>query len=101
MTLALLGVFVMQLYYIKESYKLKSQLFEQDVNQALSAIVNKVQKRNVAGHINRKDDEFKAQKERGIRSQTDTIVAFRVKFKETESARKIKQQQQIFNYLVF
>ncbi|RZL41515.1 MAG: two-component sensor histidine kinase, partial [Pedobacter sp.] len=60
MTLALLGVFVMQLYYIKESYKLKSQLFEQDVNQALSAIVNKVQKRNVAGHINRKDDEFKA-----------------------------------------
>ena len=101
MTLALLGVFVMQLYYIKESYKLKSQLFEQDVNQALSAIVNKVQKRNVAGHINRKDDEFKAQKERGIRSQMDTIVAFRVKFKEMENLRKFKQQQQIINYLNF
>ncbi|RZL63625.1 MAG: HAMP domain-containing histidine kinase, partial [Pedobacter sp.] len=80
--------------------KLKSQLFEQDVNQALSAIVNKVQKRNVAGHINRKDDEFKAQKERGIRSQMDTIVAFRVKFKENENLRKYKQKQQIINYLV-
>lgn len=100
MTLALLGVFVMQLYYIKESYKLKSQLFEQNVNQALSAVVNKVQKRNVALHINKKDDEFKAKKEDGIRSQMDTIVAFRVKFKENESLRKFKQQQQIINYLI-
>lgn len=100
MTLALLGVFVMQLYYIKESYKLKSQLFEQNVNQALSAVVNKVQKRNVAIHINKKDDEFKAKKEDGIRSQMDTIVAFRVKFKENEGLRKFKQQQQIINYLI-
>lgn len=99
MTLALLGVFVMQLYYIKESYKLKSQLFEQNVNQALNAVVNKVQKRNVALHINKKDDEFKARKENGIRSQMDTIVAFRVKFKENENLRKFKQQQQIINYL--
>lgn len=101
MTLALLGVFVMQLYYIKESYKLKSQLFEQDVNQALNTVVNKVQKQNVAGHINRKDVELKAQQEKGIRSQTDTIVAYRVKFKENENLRKIKQQQQIINYLNF
>ncbi|RZL49927.1 MAG: HAMP domain-containing histidine kinase [Pedobacter sp.] len=101
MTLALLGVFVMQLYYIKESYKLKSQLFEQDVNQALNTVVNKVQKRNVAGRINRKDSEFKILREKGIRSQTDTIVAFRVKFKEVENSRKTKQQQQIINYLVF
>ena len=100
MTLALLGVFVMQLYYIKESYKLKSQLFEQNVNQALNAVVNKVQKRNVALHINKKDDEFKAKKENGIRSQLDTIVAFRVKFKENENLRKFKQQQQIINYLI-
>lgn len=99
MTLALLGVFVMQLYYIKESYKLKSQLFEQNVNQALNAVVNKVQKRNVAVHINKKDDEFKAKKEDGIRSQMDTIVAFRVKFKENENLRKFKQQQQIINYI--
>jgi two-component system phosphate regulon sensor histidine kinase PhoR len=99
MTLALLGVFVMQLYYIKESYKLKSQLFEQNVNQALNAVVNKVQKRNVALQINKKDDEFKAKKEMGIRSQMDTIVAFRVKFKENENLRKFKQQQQIINYL--
>lgn len=101
MTLALLGVFVMQLYYIKESYKLKSQVFEQNVNQALNNVVNKVQKRNVAKHINNKDFELKAQQEKALRNQTDSIVAFRVRFKENESLRKIKQQQQIVDYLNF
>jgi two-component system phosphate regulon sensor histidine kinase PhoR len=101
MTLALIGVFVMQLYYIRESYKLNSQLFEQNVNQALNAVVNKVQKQNVAGHIDRKDVEIRAQRERGIKNQTDTIVAFKVRFRENQDLRKFKQQQQIINYLNF
>ncbi len=101
MTLALIGVFVMQLYYIRESYKLNSQLFEQNVNQALNAVVNKVQKQDVVGHIDRKDVEIKNQRERGIKSQTDTIVAFKVKFKENQDLRKFRQQEQIINYLNF
>ncbi|RZK01464.1 MAG: two-component sensor histidine kinase, partial [Flavobacterium sp.] len=59
MTFALLGVFVMQMYYIRESYNLKSQLFEQNVSQALTAVINKIQKTNVINRINKKDDEFK------------------------------------------
>ncbi|MFD0940011.1 sensor histidine kinase [Pedobacter boryungensis] len=101
MTLALLGVFVMQLYYIKESYKLNSKLFEQNVNQALNAVVNKIQKQNVAGHIGRKDSEIRLQRERDIKRQTDTIVAFKVKFKENENLRKFKQKQQEIDYLNF
>ncbi|MDQ7949134.1 MAG: hypothetical protein REI93_09825 [Pedobacter sp.] len=101
MTLALLGVFVMQLYYIRESYKLNSQLFEQDVNQALSDVVGKVQRRNAVVHINRKDFENKVKKEHDIKSQTDTIVTFRVKYRENEEARKRRQQIQIINYLNF
>ncbi|WP_199121513.1 sensor histidine kinase KdpD [Pedobacter sp. ASV28] len=99
MTFALLGVLVMQLYYIRESYNLKSQLFEQDVNQALTAVVNKIQKKNVIVHINRKDTEIKEQKKQNIRSQTDSIVAFKVRFKEGEALRKLKQKQQIFDYI--
>jgi two-component system phosphate regulon sensor histidine kinase PhoR len=99
MTFALLGVFVMQMYYIGESYNLKSQLFEQDVNQALSAVVNKIQKRNVIRHINKKDVEFNELKTKNIRSQTDSIVAFKVRFKESEAVRKLKQRQQIFDYI--
>lgn len=101
MTLALLGVFVMQLYYIRESYKLNSQLFEQNINQVLSAVVNKIQKQNAVVHINKKDVEMQAQKEHDIKSQTDTIVAFKVRFRENESLRKFRQQQQMLDYLNF
>jgi two-component system phosphate regulon sensor histidine kinase PhoR len=99
MTTALLGVFVMQMYYIREAYNLKSQLFEQDVNQALSSVVNNIQKRNVIGHIKRKDVEIKELKKQNIRSQTDSIVAFKVLFKENNEQRKLKQRQQIFDYI--
>jgi two-component system phosphate regulon sensor histidine kinase PhoR len=101
MTLALLGVFVMQLYYIRESYKLKSELFDQNVNAALNAVVNKVQKKNAFLHINKKDSEIKIKKEKGIKSQMDAIVAFKLKFKESENLRKFKQEQEVFNYLDF
>ncbi len=101
MTLALLGVFVMQLYYIKESYKLKSELFDQNVNAALSAVVNKVQKKNALVHINKKGDEIQNKKEKGLKSQMDAIVAFKLKFKENENIRKFKQQQQVIDYLNF
>jgi len=99
MTLALLGVFVMQLYYIRESYRLNSKLFEQNVNQVLSAVVSKIQKQNAVSHINKKGFELKAQRERSIKGQTDTIVAFKVKFRENENLRKIRQQQQMVDYL--
>jgi len=101
MTLALLGVFVMQLYYIKESYKLNSKLFEQNVNQALNAVVNKVQKRNVVVHIDKKGSEIQSRRESDIKKQTDTIVAFKVKFKENENLRKFKQKQLEIDYLNF
>lgn len=101
MTLALLGVFVMQLYYIKESYKLKSELFDQNVNTALNAVVYKVQKKNAFVHINKKGVEIQAKKEKGLKSQMDAIVAFKLKFKENENLRKFKQQQQVIDYLNF
>lgn len=101
MTLALLGVFVTQLYYIRESYKLNSRLFEQNVNQALNAVVNKIQKKNAVIYINKKDIEAREQKEEDIKSKTDTIVAFKVRFKENENLRKFKQQQQVLDYLNF
>ncbi|RYG20972.1 MAG: HAMP domain-containing histidine kinase [Chitinophagaceae bacterium] len=101
MTLALLGVFVMQLYYIKESYKLKSELFDQNVNAALSAVVNKVQKKNAFLHIKKKGHEIEYKKEKGLKSQMDAIVAYKLKFKESENLRKFKQEQQKYNYLNF
>jgi len=101
MTFALLGVFVMQLYYIRESYKLKSELFDENVNSAIAAVVNKVQKRNAFVFINKKDTEIQEKKAHDIKSRTDSIVAFKLKFKESETLRKLKQEQEIMDYLNF
>ncbi len=54
MSIALLGVMAMQYYFIRESYSLKNQLFDQSVNEALNAVVYKVEKRDADNFIRRK-----------------------------------------------
>lgn len=95
MTIALLGVFVMQLYYIREAYNLKSQLFEQDVTQALSAVVNKVQKKYAARRLNKKDDQLRAKSEAELNNKAQILVEFKEQHKAKEEARKFEQQKKI------
>lgn len=95
MTIALLGVFAMQLYYIREAYKLKSQLFENDVNEVLNAVVNKVQKRYAALHIDLKHTEVKQAKDKDFRDKAQQIVDFKESFREQEAKRKYEQEKKI------
>lgn len=95
MTLALLGVFVMQLYYIRESYRLNSKLFEQNVNQALNAVVNKVQRQNAASHITKKDLDFKLQREQSELDRAQQYVDLKEKFKIEEDKRRLDKFRQI------
>ena len=44
MALALLGVMGMQYYFLRQSFQLKSQLFDQNVNEALGKVVAKLEK---------------------------------------------------------
>ncbi len=44
MTIALVGVMGMQLYFLSQAYKLNSKQFDQSVNQALTNVVDKLQK---------------------------------------------------------
>lgn len=44
MALALLGVMAMQFYFLRQSFQLKSQLFDQNVNEALGSVVAKLEK---------------------------------------------------------
>jgi len=99
MTIALLGVFVMQLYYIREAYRLKSQLFEQEVNQALSAVAGKVQRLNAVNHINKKDLEWRLKMENQRRDRTRRLIGLDQKFKEEERKRKYEQQKQMIDEL--
>lgn len=99
MTIALLGVFVMQLYYIREAYRLKSQLFEQEVNQALSTVADKVQRLNAVDHINKKDLEWRIKMEDKRRDKTRRLMNLEQQYKEEERKRKYTQQKQMIDEL--
>lgn len=99
MTIALLGVFVMQLYYIREAYRLKSQLFEQEVSQALSMVADKVQRLNAVDNINKKDLEWRIKMENQRRDRTRRLIDLDTKFKEEEKRRKIAQEKQMIDEL--
>jgi len=99
MTVALLGVFVMQLYYIRESYKLKSQLFDEQVNQTLSTVVNKIQRRNVADHLTRKDAENKLKQIQDSRQRALDIKDLRQQYVQEAELRQAERESQIEAYL--
>ncbi|RYD80933.1 MAG: HAMP domain-containing histidine kinase [Sphingobacteriales bacterium] len=99
MTVALLGVFVMQLYYIREAYNLKSQLFDEQVNQTLTSVVNKLQRLNAADRINRKDIENKIKRSQDLRQRQLDIKDLRQQFAEAADLRQAERENQVENYL--
>jgi two-component system phosphate regulon sensor histidine kinase PhoR len=101
MTIALLGVVVMQLYYIKQAYNLNSQLFEQNVNQALSAVVSKVQRRYAYKHYNKKDFEWRNQRRRDRSNQIKAIADLKEKQIKDAHIRRLAQQKRILDDLNF
>ncbi|RYE27975.1 MAG: hypothetical protein EOP42_18135, partial [Sphingobacteriaceae bacterium] len=53
MGFALLGVMAMQFYFLYESYKLKSEIFDHSVSEALSSVVAKVEKQDAINFMER------------------------------------------------
>jgi two-component system phosphate regulon sensor histidine kinase PhoR len=54
MGFALLGVVVMQLYFLRQSYQMQSELFNRSVNEALNNVVSKVTKQDALNFLNAK-----------------------------------------------
>ena len=52
MSFALLGVTGMQLYFLRQSYQLQSELFDRSVNEALSNVVAKVSRHDAQNFLN-------------------------------------------------
>lgn len=99
MTVALLGVFVMQLYYIREAYNLKSQLFDEQVNQTLTSVVNKIQRLSAADRITRKDAENKIKRSQDVRQRLLDIKDLKQQFAQAAELREAEHESQIENYL--
>jgi len=99
MTVALLGVFVMQLYYIREAYNLKSQLFDEQVNQTLTSVVNKIQRLSAADRITRKDAENKIKRSQDVRQRLLDIKDLKQQYAQAAELRESERENQIENYL--
>ncbi|WP_026063128.1 sensor histidine kinase [Pedobacter arcticus] len=56
MSFALVGVMAMQFYFIRESYELKTQLFDQSVNEALKNVSAKLEKKEALVFLAQKAD---------------------------------------------
>lgn len=59
MSFALLGVMAMQYYFLKESYQLKTQIFDSAVNDALKSVAYKLEKNEAATFLAQKADNDK------------------------------------------
>ncbi|GGH01056.1 hypothetical protein GCM10007415_41330 [Parapedobacter pyrenivorans] len=71
MTVALLGVVAMQYFFIRQSYVLKAQLFDESVKAALNAVAAKAEKREVMELANaqRKNKEKLEREQRKLEEQ--------------------------------
>lgn len=54
MGFALLGVMAMQLYFLRQSYQMQSELFDRSVNEALNNVVSKVSKQDAVNFLSNK-----------------------------------------------
>ncbi len=62
MSLALLGVVAMQLYFLRQSYQMQSELFDRSVNEALSNLAAKVSKHDAINFLSVKAGQNKGKK---------------------------------------
>lgn len=71
MTVALLGVMAMQYFFIRQSYILKAQLFDESVKAALNAVAAKAEKREVMqlADAQRKNKEKLEREQRKLEEQ--------------------------------
>ncbi|MDB5128191.1 HAMP domain-containing sensor histidine kinase [Mucilaginibacter sp.] len=99
MGFALLGVVVMQLYFLRQSYQMQSELFNRSVNEALNNVVAKVTKQDALNFLNAKTREthkfkdaetFDKKSEISINGSKSIIGdALVIKKKQTKRERKL------------
>jgi len=73
MGFALLGVVAMQLYFLRQSYQMQSELFDRSVNEALSNVVAKITKRDAQNFLNVKAKNFAASQNLSINKSPQSI----------------------------
>ncbi len=97
MSFAIIGVMAMQYYFIKESYGLKSQLFDQAVNDALKNVSTKLEKKEAMVFLTQKADRELRRKEQK-RSRQDKSITEK-KLADFAKTRKLRYQNQTIAFV--
>lgn len=71
MCFALLGVMAMQLYFLRQSYVMQSQLFDRSVNEVLNNVVTKVARIDAMNFINEK---YRVNDEQNMRQKNLSLI---------------------------
>jgi len=74
MSFALLGVMAMQLYFLRQSYQMQSELFDRSVNEALNNVASKISKRDAVNFLNTKAREKQTDKSAWVDSTTGKVI---------------------------
>ncbi|MES2428824.1 MAG: HAMP domain-containing sensor histidine kinase [Bacteroidota bacterium] len=93
MSFALVGVVAMQLYFLMQSYKMQSSLFDRSVNEALSNVVEKLKKQDANNFLMSKAQHI-ATPAKPEESQTIEI-SDNGQFNSVASANKDSMQKQL------
>ncbi|WP_240534737.1 hypothetical protein [Pedobacter aquae] len=108
MSFALLGVMAMQYYFLKESYQLKTQIFDSAVNDALKSVAYKLEKNEAATFLAQKADNDKkiraldklSQDMRLTQKTIKTLPSEKTNPKENPSLAFIRQLKKIKKNLI-
>ncbi|MBD1431903.1 HAMP domain-containing histidine kinase [Sphingobacterium sp. DN00404] len=96
MSIALMGVMAMQYYFIRESFKQKSQLFDEAVTAALASVASKIEKQEIFEFAREQDrinqEKFKA--DQAMRERNEQLLASQIQIQE--QIKKLQRQQ--FDY---
>jgi two-component system phosphate regulon sensor histidine kinase PhoR len=95
MAIALLGVLAMQWYFLNQSYQLKSQLFDQNVNEALSNVAKKLERQEAYNFLLKKavNTRNESQKRKNLAQATSQLKQNSAARKESYAQFLSKEQQ--------
>src|SRR5690606_21674351 len=93
MAIALFGVMAMQYYFIRQSFTLKTQLFDESVMAAINTVALKVEKDEALRFLNQKEQQEKRLRESKIKEESRSSEQQRT----LAAANKMKMKRQQLN----
>lgn len=93
MSIALLGVMAMQYYFVRDSYKQKSKLFDESVSAALSTVASKIEKREIYEFAQQQEkaNQEKYRADQALQQKKEKLLADQLRIQEKIKVLQVQQ----------